>query len=78
MTDRPNNIEENPEFVSDFWGRAKRGEADEVDNTLFKFIVTHGDIEKYPELKPGMRVIVAKSPYDEEVKCKILQPLPAN
>jgi hypothetical protein len=51
-----------PEFVPDFWARAQNGEACEVDETVFSFIITEGDSAKYPELKPGMKLMLAQSP----------------
>jgi hypothetical protein len=60
MTDRPDSFEGEPEYVQDFWGRAQKGGA-EVDDTVYKFTITREDSQKYPELKPGMRLLLAKS-----------------
>lgn len=60
MTNRPDAFEGEPEYVKDFWDRAKEGKA-ESDETVYKFIITKVDSEKYPELKPGMRLLLAKS-----------------
>jgi len=61
MNDRPDTFEGEPAYVQDFWDRAKNGGA-EVDETVYKFTITKEDSEKYPELKPGMRLLLAKSP----------------
>jgi hypothetical protein len=50
-----------PKFVLDFWERAQKGMADEVDDTIFKFTITAEDVAKYPELKPGMRLFLTES-----------------
>ena len=61
MTDRSDMFEGQPEYVQDFWDRAQRGEAEEVDGTVFRFTITMEDSEKYPELKVGARLILAKA-----------------
>lgn len=61
MVDQVGKFQGEPEFVSDFWERALNGHADEVDETVFKFIVTEDDARKYPELKPGMRLLLTES-----------------
>jgi hypothetical protein len=60
MIDRPDSFEGEPEYVQDFWDRAQKGGA-EVDDTVYKFTITREDSEKYSELKPGMRLLLAKS-----------------
>jgi hypothetical protein len=61
VTGRPDELEGAPDFVCDFWGRAVGGRADEVDGTVFRFTITRDDSEKYPNLEPGMRLLLAKS-----------------
>lgn len=78
MTDRSDMFEGQPEYVRDFWDRAQRGEADEVDETVFRFTITKDDAEKYPELKPGSRLILAKSAVEERVICDLLPPRRTN
>jgi hypothetical protein len=73
MTGRPDMFEGQPEYVKDFWGRAQRGEADEVDGTVFRFTITKEDSEKYHELKVGSRLILAKA-FDECMVCSELLP----
>ncbi len=63
--DNPNKLEGEPEFVLDFWQRAQDGQADEVDGPVFKFRITREDAEKYPELKPGMLLMLAESAQGE-------------
>jgi hypothetical protein len=60
MTDRPDSFEGEPEYVQYFWDKAQKGGA-EVDDTVYKFTITREDSKKYPELKPGMRLLLAKS-----------------
>lgn len=62
-----------PEYVPDFWERAQKGLAEEVDGTVFRFTITPEDAEKYPELKIGMRLLIAEST-DGFVFHKILAP----
>jgi hypothetical protein len=61
MIDRPGKFQGEPEYVPDFWDRAQNGGANEVDGTVFKFVITKEDSEKYPELKPGTRLLLAES-----------------
>lgn len=63
--DNPNKFEGEPDFVPYFWQRAQEGLADEVDGPVFKFRITREDAEKYPELKPGMLLMLAESAQGE-------------
>lgn len=76
MIDRPDAFEGEPSYVQDFWERAQNGGA-EVDGTVYKFIITKEDSERYPELKPGMRLLLAKST-DGFVFHDLLPPKSAN
>lgn len=77
MTDPLKKFQGEPEYVSDFWERAQAGHADEVDETVFRFTITKEDAEKYPELKPGMRLLVTEST-DGFVFHEILDPKVTN
>lgn len=61
MVDRPDRFEGLPPYVEDFWKRAQVGLAEEVDGTIFKFTISEKDASTYPELKPGMRIMLAES-----------------
>lgn len=61
MTDRPDKFEGLPPYVAVFWERAQAGLAEEVDETVFKFTISPEDASTYPELKPGMRLMIVES-----------------
>ena len=50
-----------PEYVPYFWDKALKGLANEVDDTVYKFTITSEDVAKFPELKVGGRIFLAKS-----------------
>jgi len=66
-----------PKYVPDFWERAQIGLADEIDGTVFRFTITKEDAEKYPELKPGMRLLITEST-DGFIFHEVLAPKVAN
>lgn len=61
MADRPDKFEGLPSYVAVFWERAQAGLAEEVDGSIFKFTISTEDASTYPELKPGMRLMLAES-----------------
>jgi len=61
MTDRPDKFEGLPPYVAVFWERAQAGLAEEVDGSVFKFTISTEDASNYPELKLGMRLMIAES-----------------
>lgn len=61
MTDRPDKFEGLPSYVAVFWERAQSGLADEVDGTVFKFTISVEDARVFPNLEPGMRLLLAES-----------------
>ena len=77
MTKRPDKFQGEPEYVSDFWERAQNGGASEIDGTVFRFTVTREDSERYSDLKPGMRLLLAETP-DGSVFHKLLAPRMTN
>jgi hypothetical protein len=77
MADRPDIFQGEPRYVPDFWGRAQNGLAEEVDETVFRFTITQGDAKRYPELKPGERLLLAKS-IDGFVVHRLLPPRRTN
>ena len=77
MADRPDMFQGEPDYVPDFWGRAEKGQAEEVDDTVFRFTVTQDDALRYPDLKPGSRLLLAKST-DGYVVHRLLPPRQTN
>lgn len=61
MPDQPDRFEGLPSYVAVFWERAQSGLAEEVDGTVFRFTISAKDAIAYPELKPGMRLMLAES-----------------
>ena len=77
MANNPNRFDGEPDFVPYFWKRAEAGLADEVDESVYKFTITREDADRYPTLKPGMRLLLASSPQGE-VMHQLLAPRKAN
>jgi hypothetical protein len=61
MTDRSDKFEGLPTYVAVFWERVLLGLAEELEGSIFKFTISIEDARNYPELKPGMRLMLVRS-----------------
>jgi hypothetical protein len=73
MSSRPGKFEGEPEYVPDFWARAMEGFADSHENGVLSFTITEEDVQRYPELVAGQKLLLTESTdgfvFSRIVKC---------
>jgi hypothetical protein len=73
MSSRPEKFEGEPEYVPEFWARAMEGFADNHENGVLSFTITEEDVQRYPELVAGQKLLLTESTdgfvFSRIVKC---------
>lgn len=73
MSSRPGKFECEPEYVPEFWARALEGCADSREKGVLSFTITEEDVQKYPELVAGQKLLLTESTdgfvFSRIVKC---------
>jgi hypothetical protein len=73
MSSRPGKFEGEPEYVPEFWARAMEGFADSLEKGVLSFTITEEDVQRYPELVAGQKLLLTESTdgfvFSRIVKC---------
>ncbi len=73
MIESPGEFQGEPEYVPEFWDRAREGLADSDEDGVFSFTITEEDSKKYPALVVGQKLLLTESPdgfvFSRVVKC---------